>query len=559
MIVLGVANSKDSGACLMVDGRLVTAINEERLSRKKLTKEFPYRSIDWILQRHGITIRDVDAIGTGVWKGIDSWRMFPQFLSESLDASGREPAARTAIEERLKSSVQSDLRQSIEMQRGLDKIGASEARLFRCGHHHAHAITAFHFSHYDRALVITLDGRGDFCSGSVSQMSRTAPPNLLRLETEFNSLGVFYGWITRFLGFTPDRHEGKVTGLAAVGDPAKCRHVLRRMIRGDNGRILANVGNNYRPYATAVLPSIEIELRAFSKEDIAAAAQELLEDIVTNYVSYYLKETGESFLCLSGGIFANVLLNMRLKDLPGVEGVFVYPHMGDGGIAAGGAAYATLKLGGDVLPLSSAYLGPDYSVEKCAEQITKYGFSATPVANFAEFVAQDLYDGRIVGFFSGRMEYGPRSLGARSILASATDASINRSLNARLSRTEFMPFAPVTLEEEAEKRYIGWNPDHVNAQFMTSCYECTSLMIDEAPAVVHVDGTARPQIVSSERNGVYYEVLQAYFRKSGIPTLINTSFNRHEEPIICTPSEAIEEFVSGSVDTLAIYPFVLTR
>lgn len=559
MIVLGLANSKDSGACLMVDGKLVSAINEERLSRKKLTKEFPFLSIEWVLKDNGLKLDDVDAIGTGVWKGIDSWEMFPRYVIDAFSAYDMDANAAEVIHERVTSSIKTDRAQNAIFLDGLKKIGGQDKPLYRCNHHHAHAITAFYFSPFSRAMVLTLDGRGDFCSGSVSVMDRSGPAKLLKLEPEFNSLGYFYGWITKFLGFVPDRHEGKVTGLAAAGDPAVCRDILRKMIVFRDGGIVASVGKYYKPYSQASIPDIENELRRFKKEDVAAAAQDILEEVVVDYAMHYLKVTGERYLCVAGGIFANVLLNMRLRTIPGLEGIYVFPHMGDGGIPAGGAAYATMKMGGKIEALETAYLGPQYEEEKIAEEVRRRGLVAKKDPNFSDTVAQLLAQGKIVGFFNGRMEFGPRALGARSILVQATDSEINVSLNKRLNRTEFMPFAPVTLEEHAANCYVGWQPSDRNVWFMTSCYPCTEAMQQQSPAVVHLDKTARPQIVSKKRNGPYYDVLNSYYKLTGIPTLINTSFNRHEEPIICAPNEAIEELLSGSIDALGIYPFVLER
>jgi carbamoyltransferase len=557
MIVLGIANSKDSGACLMIDGKIISSINEERLCRKKLTKEFPFLSIDWVLANSGLSIDDVDSVGCGVWKGIDSWEMFPRYIEDALSACTEDAEANKSISDRLFSSIKVDRTQNEIFLEGLRKIGAEDKPLYRCNHHHAHALTAFYFSPFKEAMVLTLDGRGDFCSGSVSVMSRGGFTKLIKLESEFNSLGYFYGWVTKYLGFTPDRHEGKVTGLAAAGDPSSCLHILNKMIKFYNGSIKAGIGNYYKPDSYASVPEIENELKKFSREDIAAAAQKILEDTVVAYATHYLKLTEQKYLCLAGGIFANVLLNMKLRNIPGLQGLYVFPHMGDGGIPAGGAAYATLKMGGKIDPLLSVYLGPEYREEEIADEIIKYGLVPFKDPAFSDTLANHLATGKVIGFFNGRMEFGPRSLGARSIMVQAVDNGINVSLNKRLNRTEFMPFAPVTLEDFAADCYVDWKPEDINPWFMTSCYSCSEKMLLQSPAVVHIDNTARPQLVSKERNGHYYDVLNSYFKATGIPTLINTSFNRHEEPIICTPAEAIEELLAGSIDILGIYPFIL--
>ena len=559
MIVLGVANTKDSGACLIVDGHLVAAANEERFTREKLTRAFPEHSIRWLLERHNLKPRDIHAVGLGMWKGIDSWTTFPAYVAEATERVARNPAAREAIMARLNGSLQSDRRQRDELEAGLSRLGLDRLPRQQCSHHMAHALTAFEFSPYERALVVTLDGRGDFVSGSVSSWRRGEKPELLRLELELDSLGALYGWATHYLGFTPDRHEGKVTGLAARGDPARCGPLFRRAVTVADGRLRFEIGDLYAPYMRAELPHLRESLAGCSREDVAAGVQSVLESTVIDYVRWYLRQTGERNLCLAGGIFANVLLNERLRTLPEVDGFYVYPHMGDGGISAGGAAYAAARLGDRVEPLASAYLGPDFGESACRNALAAAGLAAEAPADLAGAVAALIHDGAVVGLFQGRMEYGPRALGNRSILARATDARINDDLNRRLNRSEFMPFAPVTLEEHAAGCYVGWRPGDPASYYMTSCYPCTDAMRCASPAVVHVDGTARPQIVRHDINAIYYDILSAYRRLSGIPTIINTSFNEHEAPIVCTPEQAVAVLVADGVDALAMPPFLVRR
>jgi len=558
-VIIGLSNSKDSGACLMVDGALVAAVNEERLTREKLTNAFPARSIQWLLSEGGIAAERIDACALGVWKGVESWDIFPRYVTEAMERSAAEPMAAEAIASRVRASAASDTRQLEALRVGMAELGLDRRPLIHCHHHEAHGYSAFAFSPFERALVVTLDGRGDFCSGMVSVMRRGEMPRVLRQELELDSLGAFYGWITRQMGFIPDRHEGKVTGLAAQGEPGRCLPVLRRMIGQADGRLRGEIGPFYRPHMRAALPVLEAALEPFSRQDIAAAAQALLEETVAGYVAHYLAATGETNLCVAGGIFANVLLNKRIKDMDGLQGFFVFPHMGDGGIPAGAAAGAAERLGDRVQPLASAYLGPGADEADLAASLAASGMRVERPDDFAGRVVDHIQGGAIVGFFEGRTEFGPRALGARSILASATDPSINGWLNERLHRSEFMPFAPVVIEEIAAECFPDWRPDHRNAWFMTCCYACSLLMIEKAPAVVHVDGTARPQVVSAERNGAYYQVVRRYWERTGIPALINTSFNRHEEPIISSLTDATAELGNGSIDVLAAPPFVVTR
>lgn len=557
MIVLGVSNSKDSGACLLIDGVLVAAVNEERFTRTKLTRDFPEQSIDWLLREHSLTHGRVDAVGLGTWKGIDSWSGLPKYVASATERVAADASVRTSILSRLNGSIESDSKQAAELESGLIRAGLANLPRYQCYHHHAHALAAAEYSPFTNALVVTLDGRGDFMSGSVSSWQRNGEMSLLRTELELDSLGAFYGWVTYYLGFTPDRHEGKVTGLAARGDSSVSAPIFRSAIRAIDGRLEGRIGDCYAPFMRADLPVLRSKLADLCREDIAAGAQTVLEEVVTEYISHYIATTGIRQLCLAGGIFANVLLNYRLQCLPGIERIFVFPHMGDGGIAAGGAAYACKQLGGTVKPLQTAYLGPRYTELECLDAIAESDLIAEAPADLAGEVAAALEAGKVVGIFQGRMEYGPRALGNRSILASATNASINDELNNRLARSEFMPFAPVTLFEHARECYEGWDAEVIATKYMTTCYLCTDRMRVATPAVVHVDGTARPQVIANDDNPFYYAVLRAYYERTGIPTLVNTSFNEHEAPIVCTPAQALEVLQYDGVDLLAMPPFLV--
>lgn len=559
MIVLGISNTKDSGACLLKDGTLVAAVNEERLNRDKMTRVFPRKSIDWILESERLKVDDIDAVGLGAWKEISAQQTPSGYASEAMERIRQNPQARKAIESRIQGSIASDTKQWAELKTGLREMGLGRHRILQCSHQIAHAYTAFEYSPYGEALVVCLDGRGDFMSGSVSRWKKGSSPEILRTELEIDSLGAFYGWITHYLGFTPDRHEGKVTGLSAFGNSDKCIKTLKKMIKVEHGSIYGNIGKYYAPYMRADLPELCNELDRYDKKDVAAAAQKLLEESVISYISYYLYQTGEHNLCVAGGVFANVLVNMRLRELPEIEQLFVFPHMGDGGIAAGGAAYAAVSLGDRIKPVQNMYLGPCIDKKYSRKVADSADVGIAEPADFSKAVASLLYNGAVVGFFSGCMEYGPRALGARSILVQATDPGITAKLNRRLNRTEFMPFAPVTLEEEASSCYMGWAREDVASYYMTTCYRCTDLMKRQSPGVIHIDGTARPQIINRGINKEYYDVLKAYQALSGIPSIINTSFNYHEEPIICYPEQAVNLLKQDSIDILAISPLVIYK
>ena len=557
MKILGISNTKDSGACLISDGKLIASVNEERFNRKKLTREFPENSIKWILKEFNLTNKKIDALAFGMWKGI-STDFLPNYIDEIIENSSK-PNTLKKIQEKYHGSATSDQNSFKNLKIGLRKMKLDKIPQYFCSHHMAHAYSAFCYSPFQNALVITLDGRGDFQSGSVSLWKRGKEPIILRNESELNSLGTFYGWITKFLGFTPDKHEGKITGLAAQGNPNRCIQIFRKILKTRNGKIQAEIGDFYAPYMKAKLPKLEKELRKFSREDIAAATQRIVEEIITKYVKFYIKKTKATNIALAGGIFANVLINMRIREIKDVKKLFVFPHMGDGGIPAGAAAYVSQQFNEQVLPIHDAYLGPKFSQLECEKQIRKSKLPYIKPKNFSKKVAELIDNGNVIGFFQGKMEYGPRALGNRSIIVRSTDKKINITLNKRLSRTEFMPFAPITLEEYASKCYKNWNKNSVSSYYMTSCFFCTKEMKNKSPAVVHIDNTARPQIISKKSNPILSNILKEYHKITNIPTLSNTSFNLHEEPIVLNPKDALKLLINEGIDILAIYPFIVFK
>ena len=555
MKILGISNTKDSGACLIIDGKLVAAVNEERLNREKLTREFPEKSIQWIFKEFKLKNQDIDAIAFGTWKGIEV-DFLPNYIDEILEKATNSKNKKI-IQDKFWGSAMSDKESLENLKKGIKKMKLNKIPHYFCNHHLAHAYTAFCYSPFKRGLVITLDGRGDFQSGSVTKWKRGKEPEIIKNESELDSLGTFYGWITRYLGFVPDRHEGKITGLAASGNPKKCIHIFKKIFKTKNGKIISNVGDLFAPYMKADLPKLEKALKKFSKQDIAAAAQKIVEDIVVDYAKYYLKKTKETNLAVSGGIFANVLVNMRLREIDCVKEFFVFPHMGDGGICAGAAAFVSELHEERVHPISSVYLGPSFSEKDCKTEIKKSGLRYEKPKNIQKEIAKFLDNGSVIGLFQGKMEYGPRALGNRSIIVKATNKNINESLNKRLSRTEFMPFAPITLEKFAKKNYKNWSKNSHSSYYMTSCYSCTEKLEKSSSAVVHIDKTARPQIVSKKNNPMLSKILEEYYKISKIPNLINTSFNLHEEPIVLNPKQALKLLKKNGIDILAIPPFLV--
>jgi carbamoyltransferase len=291
--------------------------------------------------------------------------------------------------------------------------------------------------------------------------------------------------------------------------------------------------------------------------DLAWAIQHLLERDVTRMIEAAIPRIDGQPICLAGGVFANVKLNKLVKEM-GFGQIFVQPAMGDGGLAFGAPLYALAESDGlTPYALESVYLGPEYSEDEMRSAILAEGLEPRRSESVETEIAELLAEGRVVARFNGRMEFGPRSLGNRSILYHCADATVNDWLNKRLDRTEFMPFAPATLAADAQESFCSLAGAEHTAEFMTITSDCTEKFRRECPAAVHVDGTARPQLVREQTNPSFHKGLEAYKRITGVGTCVNTSFNMHEEPIVCMPSDAVRSFVRGHLDYLAMGPFLV--
>lgn len=504
------------------DGRLLEAVNEERFNREKLYVGLPERSLQYVLERHRLALSNVDYFAYG-WYGRETdYGAYAVKLARRVErAIRRNGACGDILENRIRTEFERDGRTRLAFERWLADLGVPERKVLYLDHHTCHAWAAFACSPFEAAAVFTFDGRGDLKSTTASVADREHGVRELDYLLSMDSLGFLYGQVTHYLGFKPTRHEGKVTGLAAYGDPRNTLPLFQRLIAWEDDSIVAQIGP-YKPFYTQLLPELTNEFAKFSREDLAAGLQQHCEDLVVKYIRHWLRKIDRPDLrniCLAGGVCANVKINQRVAELPGVDNVFIFPHMGDGGLPVGSACYAQWKLTGhSKVDLPTVYLGPAYDDDQIRTALDAAGDAIHYVrmANKVESVVRQLVDEKVVGFFDGRMEYGPRALGARSILYHARDRTVNDWLNKRMRRTEFMPFAPVTPAELAAGCYVGWNPGHVAAEFMTRTYTCTQAFAERHVAVVHVDGTARPQIVSEAKNGDYYRIVTFRCKKDGL-------------------------------------------
>ena len=567
MIILGIADNHDAGAAVVADGELISAVNQERIDRVKHSGAFPWGAIDAALEAAGLRPRDVDRVVFGTaFTPSAALRAMPA-MHQARKGDGQfspllhayivyqSALRRSGLHELEIDACRHILRKRLQ-DRHLDR-----AELHLMDHHEAHAQGAFRTQPLDPCLVLTADAMGDGSSATawVGQAGE--------LEQRFRQSGLacintFYSRITELLGFTPNRHEGKVTGLAAYAEPpAELLEHLRQRFRfvgpgflRMNPTRLDRADDAYHRY-----------ILRWKREEVASAAQRVLEEMVTGFVRYHIRQTGLHDLAVSGGIFANVKLNQRIAELPEVHSLWVMPHMGDGGLAAGAALGSA---GAAPRRLSHASLGPAFGRRDCSKSLERAGLPREEVASMTtldgvagdvERVAAVLAGGGAVGRFHAAMEWGPRALGHRSVLAPATDPAVNEWLNERLSRSEFMPFAPVVRAEDAPEYFVGFDKASNAARFMTVCFDCTDTFKQLAPAAIHVDGTARPQVVSQVTDPDLHALLTRMDQLTGVPILINTSFNIHEEPIACTPDDGVRAYTQAKLDGLWMAPYVVIR
>ena len=536
MNILGLFNGNCSGVCIISGKQIRYAALEERFTRVKFMRSFPIRAIEDGLQRCGLSTEDIAVVACGAWANPDI-----ETIADFLNAARLINAERAS--ERLYHSLRSDHEFKTEF---IDKSRSlfPNASIQTFDHHYSHACTAFYPSSFDNAWVLTVDGRGDLQSAVIWYGDRKTGLRRIKTLSELRSLGALYGQITGYLGFVPDRHEGKVTGLAAHGAKTDLISKMEKMLVFDGETITPS--DSFVPFLKPDNSNLKCICDGYSSEDIACAVQTVLEKSILGLILRYVPKGAN--LALAGGVFANVKLNQRIRESGHVSNMFIFPEMGDGGNSAGGAIAAAVDSGVDCFDFQHVYLGPEYKWSEADLHGLDVDYIAEHKA-MAFRVVELLTAGKFIGFFSGRMEYGPRALGARSILFSPRDPEINNKANARLNRTEFMPFAPITLPELAHELFIGWSPEDINTNFMTTCYPCSERMKKFCPGAVHIDGTARPQVVDAENAPpLLVEIIKVYTQISGEPALINTSFNNHEEPIVCTPSDAVESLRKGNVD-----------
>ena len=577
MIVLGInAYHANAAAAIIVDGQLVAAVEEERLNRVKYAAGFPARAIQFCLDQAGAKLTEVDHIAVPR----DPWAR----LGTKLRYAVRMPAFATDRVRVIRrfAGIREDLAVAFE-------IDPKElrAQFHRIEHHRAHLASTFFVSPFDQAAVLSADGLGDFASFmcGVGEGSRIRTLG----EVVFpHSLGIYYSALTQYLGFWKFGDEYKVMGLAAYGQPAfldECRYIVRShppfsfrlgleyfthqnsgadMTWRDAGRtpVIGRLFSTYleKRLGPARQPGEPLNQRHY---DLAASMQAALEEVLVACWNGLAKQTGQTALCLAGGVAFNCVANGKIFDATPFEQVYVQPAAGDAGLSVGAAFAVHHALGSPArdFAMDHAYWGPRFSssdIRAVVDRTLSSGdadISELTETALVESTARHIADGKIVGWFQGAAEWGPRALGNRSILADPRRPEMKDTLNRRIKHREaFRPFAPSIIEEAVGEFFENAHP----SPFMTFAYPVRPEKRSAIPAPTHVDGTARLQTVSRSANPLYWKLLRAVGDLTGVPAVLNTSFNDNE-PIVCRPEEALDCFRRTRMDVLVMGNFLLER
>jgi carbamoyltransferase len=552
--IIGIsAHFHDAACCLLRDGQIVAAAQEERFSRVKHDPRMPRLAFRYCLAEGGIAITDVDCVAyyEDPCRKVarQAWTLLADGARHARRLLGLDPS---------------------EVERQVRRVLGYEGPIEIVDHHLAHAASAFFFSGFPEAAVMTVDGVGEWATGTYGQ-GRGETLDVFEAVRFPHSLGLLYSTMTGYLGFSVNDGEYKVMGLAPYGRPAYAEQVRALVQPGEDGQYRLDL--RYFDFTredrmhTDALPDLfgqparerESEILPFHR-DVARSLQCVLEDVLLDKTIYLHRRTGSEHLCMAGGVALNCVANARvLRDGP-FRHLFVQPAASDAGGALGAAALAHYRLQepSTTAVMRHDYLGPAFSCADVRRVVEASGLTAEDYEGredaLLEAVARRLADQHVVGWFHGRMEFGPRALGARSILADPRNGEMRTRINDLVKKREaFRPFAPAVLESRARDHF---DLDHASPFMLETCAVTSAL---DLPAITHVDGSARVQTVSEATNRRFARLLEAFARQTGCPILLNTSFNMRDEPIVCTPADAMTCFLRSDIDALVVEDFIVDR
>lgn len=541
MYILGINGGfrqgyQDVSAVLVKDGVVIAAIEEERLSRIKFSAgKLPYLAVLEVLKIGNITIQDIQVVA---FHG-STWQ--PNFVPK----------------------IESYFQQQFGY--------APTIQLFH--HHDCHIASAYYASGFQKSLIISIDGSGDGISIQIST-GIDGKIKTLHREERPNSLGIFYSMITQYCGFIRDSDEYKLMGLSSYGK--RNAFDFSWLLDFDDGKI--TISQDYLVKVEALQPSPHRDEMLFNElledrlgqkrrmpnteistfyKDIAASAQQHFENILLKIVEYYTANTGLSKVCMAGGAALNCVANQKIMNADFVEELYIQPASSDAGISLGAAWLACIENNIKPLATENTYLGNAFSNEDIEKVLNSCKVKYQKIENSTQLAAQYLAANKVIGWFQGKMEFGPRALGNRSILANPCHPKMQQIVNEKIKLREgFRPFCPSVIEEDIDLYFEG---KQKIAPYMTITFEATEYAKENIPSVIHVDGTARIQTVSRQKNKIYYSLLLEMKQLTGHGVVLNTSFNLSHEPIVCTPRDALATFFSSGLDALFIGDFLVEK
>jgi carbamoyltransferase len=567
MLTLGInAAYHDSAACLVIDGDLVAAAEEERFTHIKHAKrplpfsawELPYHAIDYCLAEAGARLADVDHVAYSYEPHLLQSRL-PEAVTLPLEPPATAAPTASPWDPLFLSYIVNAPRQLAggaphHLSARLAGHGKPPYQWHYVQHHLAHQASAFLAAPFDDAAVLTLDGRGETASTQYGLFRDGAYRRLGEVRLP-HSLGLFYENITRHLGFLHSSDEYKVMALASFGSD--------RLLNAMRGCVHSEGNGQYRilpmPLTEWCAPRERAAPFLPQHADLAHAAQVVLEEVAIDIASWLREVTGSRNLAMAGGVALNCVMNSRIRDAGLFDSIFVQPAAGDAGTALGAALWIDRTQRGERgthhFAMEHVYYGPGFADADIEATLRRAKVDYARPQHYPSAVAAELASDRVVGWFQGRMEFGPRALGSRSILASPLHAQMQNRLNEIKDREDFRPVAPAVLEESAPDWFSGCE----KSPFMLFVYDVREHQRERIPAACHSDGTARVQTVARSNNPLYYDTIEAFGRRTGVPLVINTSFNTRGKPIVCTPRDALECFYTSPIDILAMGPFLVRK
>lgn len=574
MYTLGInAAYHDPAACLVFDGQIVAAAEEERFTHIKHGKrpvpfstwELPFHAIHFCLREAGLRLTDVDHVAYSYdpWLFMDTHRQSTSIalplLPDATRADHSSDGGKSPWDPLFFASIVNAPGQLADGAphhladrfRGANQDGPYGWHFVP--HHVAHAASAYFPSPYLRAAVLTLDGRGERATTSYAIGDGSKLEMIGEVQMP-HSLGLLYEQITSYLGFLHSSDEYKVMALASFGRPRYLDQFRDIVQLGTDGQYEIHLPPLEERFGPARQRGGPFEPRHY---DLAHSLQAVLEETVLDLANWLHHETQCDDLCMAGGVALNCVMNARVRDRGPFQRVWVQPAAGDAGTALGAALWVDRqqRKGQRGRPMDHAFLGPSFGDDEIEEFLRWSQLPYQRLDDVASQAAELLANDQVIGWFQGKMEFGPRALGGRSILASPIPVTMQARLNEIKDREDFRPVAPVVMEEHAEE----WFVNAKESPFMLFVYDVQPDKADRIPAVRHIDGTARIQTIRRDQNAAYYDLLQAFYNRTGVPVLVNTSFNTRGEPIVCTPRDAIESFWTSPLDALIIGSFMLQK